>query len=681
MAVHPDGRLVVVEYLAPRLRWLTPDGTSSLLAGDGKLGFADGKGAAARFQYPRGAAFDPHGGLVVADQNNNRLRYVDATGTTTTLAGTGVAGWKDGVAASGMLNSPRGVAIGVDGLIVVGDTGNHRVRRMRRSAQACTIDGRCWQAGVAKPGAPCARCSATASKKAWTVAGDGTPCDDDKPCTAAGGCSKGSCAVVGKSCDDSDACTTDACEAISGACVHDKIIGCNGYCIADSDCDDGNPCTLGASCVANACKQGDAVEVVTLCGATAGYVDGDGKSARLKNPRGVAQLSKAGPGGALVAVGFVVADTGNHRLRLVLADGTTTTLAGSGKPGIVDGVGVKAWLHTPSGADDAPDGGVVFADRGNHTVRKVDVAGKVVTLAGSGVAGYQDDAAPDARFNQPADVAVASSGTIYVADAGNHRIRRLTTSGLVTTHAGVGAGFKDGDVAQARFAYPSGLDVGRDSVVFVADTGNHRIRRVDGEGNVTTIAGAGNQGWLDGDAAKALFSSPWDVAVDGAGRIWVSDRNNHRIRRLQAGLVTTVSGNAAGFLDGGANARFIYPSGLWVHRGGELFVADDGNHRLRRLRDGSASCSVDGACWAQGAANPADACSRCDVGKSVKAFSAIADGGACVDGNPCTLDTVCGAGSCGGGSLFVCDDSNKCSVDACIKATGSCSFTPIQGCK
>ncbi|MEY3011765.1 MAG: hypothetical protein RIT45_500 [Pseudomonadota bacterium] len=679
VAVAASGLLYVAEYTGHRIRRVTPEGQTSLLAGStaGAAGFADAKGGAARFQYPRNLDVDPLGGVVVADQNNHRIRHVAADGTASTLAGSGVAGMIDGLAAGARWNSPRGVTVGVDGRVLVADTANHRLRTVWASAASCVIAGRCWRAGVTDPKAPCSRCDRAQSAKNFSAGADGASCEDDLLCTATGACAGGACKVAPTSCDDGDACTTDACIAGSGACAHSKIFGCNGYCETDAHCDDGNPCTLGARCVASKCQQGDAIAVDTRAGSAAGYLDGPANAARMLSPRGVAPLRD--DKGTLL--GTLIADTGNHRLRLLTSAGELMTFAGKGSAGLVDGTGTAAWLHTPSGAAALPGGGVVFADRGSHTVRSVTSAGKVATLAGSGVAGYQDDAAPDARFNQPVDVAATATGIVLVADAANHRIRRITPEGLVLTLAGIGAGFADGDAAKARFNYPSGIDVDSDGRVFVADTGNHRLRRVDGDGNVVTIAGKGNAGWLDGSADKALLASPFDVAVDAAGRVWFADRGNHRIRRLAAGVVSTVAGNVAGYLDGASNARFSAPAGLWVHPGGELLVTDENNHRLRRVRDGGPSCAIGGACWAAGAADPAAPCKVCAPATATTAFSAAAEGAACLDGNPCSVQSACASGSCQATDAMVCNDNNKCSVDACDTKTGACTFAPIPGCK
>ncbi|MBO9542876.1 SMP-30/gluconolactonase/LRE family protein, partial [bacterium] len=151
-----------------------------------------------------------------------------------------------------------------------------------------------------------------------------------------------------------------------------------------------------------------------------------------------------------------------------------------------------------------------------------------------------------AQFNSPMDVAVAADGTIYVADSSNHRIRKIAPDGTVTTLAGSSAGYVDGTGAAAKFVQPRGLAIGPDGNVYVADTGNHRIRKVTPDGVVTTVAGTGVNSFADGAAKTAAkFSNPWDVVVAGDGTIYVADYGNYRVRKITtAGAVSTLAGTA-----------------------------------------------------------------------------------------------------------------------------------------
>jgi DNA-binding beta-propeller fold protein YncE len=162
----------------------------------------------------------------------------------------------------------------------------------------------------------------------------------------------------------------------------------------------------------------------------------------------------------------------------------------------------------------------------------VSPAGDVTTLAGAGVRGYADGPAAQARFAEPEGVAVDAAGNVYVADGGNHRIRKITPGGEVTTVAGATFGFRDGPAEAARFNTPRGLAVDAAGSILVADAGNHRVRRITPDGAVTTVAGSGEKGYDNGPGRQARFNEPFGVAVDAAGNIYVADLNNYRIRKV-----------------------------------------------------------------------------------------------------------------------------------------------------
>lgn len=211
---------------------------------------------------------------------------------------------------------------------------------------------------------------------------------------------------------------------------------------------------------------------------------------------------------------------------------------------------------------------------------------RIESVAGNGHRGVRDGARSEARFDDPFGIAVAADGTALIADGGaSNRIRRVHPDGRVDTFAGSLEGFSDGRGADARFHTPSGLALDAGGVLYVADTGNHAIRRIAPDGTVTTLAGTGEAGFLDGPAAQARFHAPTGVAVDAAGRVFVADGFNDRIRVIEAGAVRTLAGDGRpGFVDGiGAQARFDTPSGLALDATGALWIADTGNHALRRV--------------------------------------------------------------------------------------------------
>jgi streptogramin lyase len=212
----------------------------------------------------------------------------------------------------------------------------------------------------------------------------------------------------------------------------------------------------------------------------------------------------------------------------------------------------------------------------------------VSTLAGSGSNSFADGPAASARFNTPSGVAVDSVGNVYVADYFNNRIRKIDTGTMtVSTLAGSGVqGSANGPAASAEFYYPAGVAIDSVGNMYVADSNNHGIRKIDTALNVSTLAGSGAAGSADGPAALAQFSSPQDVAVDSAGNVYVADCNNTKIRKIDVGTMTvsTLAGrNAPGFADGAAlSAQFRYIFGVAVNPLGNVYVTDT-NHRIRKI--------------------------------------------------------------------------------------------------
>lgn len=214
-------------------------------------------------------------------------------------------------------------------------------------------------------------------------------------------------------------------------------------------------------------------------------------------------------------------------------------------------------------------------------------SGQLSLVAGDGVRGTRDGAGPQARFDDPWGIVVMEDGTRYVADAGdNNRIRRITRDGVVSTLAGGSEGFADGTGAAAAFHTPSALARDAAGNLYVADTGNHAIRRITPDGVVTTVAGTGTPGFRDGPALQAQFNGPIGVAVDGGGRLYVADTYNDRIRLIDRdGSVTTLAGgDTPGFVDGsGTEARFDTPTGIAVDATGVVWIADLRNDAIRRI--------------------------------------------------------------------------------------------------
>lgn len=289
-----------------------------------------------------------------------------------------------------------------------------------------------------------------------------------------------------------------------------------------------------------------------------------GDAPALKAPSGVA-VDRSG--------NVYLADTENQVIRQYTSTGNPRAIFGApGRAGISDGASATARFSYPKGLALDGVGNLYVADAANQTIRKITPAGVVSTFAGvAGSAGSNDGAARDARFNYPFSVAVDRAGNVYVADTFNSVIRRISANGVVTTLAGQAgtAGSNDGVGTATRFNFPSGVAVDDFGNVYVADTVNCTIRRITSGGTVSTLAGAaGTAGALDGPGTTARFNYPHGVAVDPAGSVYVADSENRSIRKINSsGLVTTLTAS-------GGRPLFDYPESIAVESSGRLLVAD-----------------------------------------------------------------------------------------------------------
>ncbi len=259
-------------------------------------------------------------------------------------------------------------------------------------------------------------------------------------------------------------------------------------------------------------------------------------------------------------------------------------------------VGLVPILDTLSSSDDGLEepvaavadakGTLYIADQAQHQILRLSPTGKLEVWAGTGIAGFEDGQLEEAQFNQPASLALDPDGNLVVSDQGNHSIRLISPQGQVSTLAGTGkAGFKDGPRLEAQFRDPSGLAIRADGTIYIADTGNHRIRQLSVAGTVVTLAGSGRGGSRDGIGLLAQFDTPTDVTLDDKNRVWVADQGNHSIRQITpTGQVTTLVGHQAGFQDGELDqAQLNQPTALSMDTTGTLWIADQLNHRIRQL--------------------------------------------------------------------------------------------------
>ena len=282
--------------------------------------------------------------------------------------------------------------------------------------------------------------------------------------------------------------------------------------------------------------------------------------------------------------------SGQHKIRKITPGGIVTTFAGNDVSGDVDATGTAARFNVIAQMVCDAGGNLFVADVVNHKIKKITPAGVVTTIAGSGVAGYTDGNGTAAQFNRPNSLVMDAAGNLYAGDFLNYRIRKITQAGVVTTLAGSGvAGFLNGTGAAARFRGMAGMTIDGAGNIYLGEISNWVIRKITPAGVVTTFAGAGTPGTTDGPGNTATFHSPGYLAIDQSGNIFVTDYGSHVIRKVTpAAAVTTFAGTvgSGGFINAfGTNAKFTSPGGLAFDTNGFLYVSDAGNNVIRKIAD------------------------------------------------------------------------------------------------
>ncbi|HEX7448619.1 MAG TPA: DUF4214 domain-containing protein [Pirellulales bacterium] len=564
-------------------------GIVTTVAGNGTAGFSGDGGPAtvAELSGPQAIAVDSSGHLFIADQYNNRIREVDlATGVITTVAGDGQGygsfGGDGGSAIDADISGPAGVAVDSSGDLFIADWGNDRIREVNRATGIIT-----------------------------TVAGNGT-------------------AGFGGDGGQATAAELQMPAGIALDSLGDLFI-----------LDFGN----------NRIREvNHATGVITTVAGNGGLnFSGDGglaTDAQLNLPKGIAVDSS---GDVFIASFF------GARIREVdHTTGIITTVAGNGTSGFRgDGSpATMAELFFPTSVAVDSLGDLFIADNGNNRIREVDYATRVIgTVAGNGTLDFSGDGGPAAaaEIAWPQAVAVDSSGDLFIADALNSRVREIShATGVIATVAGCGtAGFSgdDGTATAAQLNAPQGVTVNSSGDLFIADSGNNRIREVNlATGIITTVAGNGSQGFSGdgGQATAAQLTYPEGIAVDSSGHLFIADALNNRIREvnLATGIIATVAGNGTGGFSGDGGpataAELDLPDGIAVDSSGDLFIADPNNRRVR------------------------------EVDLATRVITTVAGSGTqgyTGDGGPATaaeLDPPTGVGVDSSGDLFIADPNNDC---------------------
>ncbi len=510
-----------------------------------------------------------------------------------------VAGYADGSGAEVRFGLPSGVAVDGSGNVYVADTANSVIRKITSAGVVTTLAGAAGQTGSANGTGAVARFNGPTG---IAVDGSGnlyvadTSNETIRKITSAGVVTTlaGSAGQWG---------STDGTGSAARFCTPVGIAVGSGGTIYVADSDNSTIRKITSAGV-----------VTTLAGSAEqeGSADGTGAAARFSSPRGVA----VDAGGNVY-----VADTGNDTIRKITSGGVVTTLAGDpGDFGSADGTGADALFNSPRGVAVDGGGNVYVADTGNQLVRKVTGSGVVTTVAGAaGLSGSVDGTGVVARFVVPCGIATTSTGTLFVADSMNCTIRKITTTGAVSTVAGPAgqSGSVDATGSAARFCLPGSIAVDGSGNTYVADTANSVIRKITSAGVVTTLAGAAGQpGSADGAGTVARFATPEGVAVDTSGNVYVADTGNETIRKItSAGVVTTLAGSAgeSGSANGtGVAARFDSPSGIAVGSGGVVYVADAGNHTIRKITSAGVVTTLAGSAGLSGSVDGTGAAARFD---------------------------------------------------------------------
>jgi sugar lactone lactonase YvrE len=574
-----------------RAQALDAGGIIDTLAGGG---LGDGFPSEIASVDPDTVSIGPDGAIYIAESSRNRIRRIDPqSGFIETLAGIGSEGFAGdgGPAVAARLRFPTSAAADAAGNVYIADQSNHRIRRVAPNGIITTVagsgtagylDGAAGSAKlyfprtvsvdpsgnvlIAEPFNQRIRYLNVGAGTVSTVAGTG----------------------VGGFSGDGGAATQAKLQLPSGV----FSLSNGTFLIADQ----GN----------HRIRKVEGGNIRTVAGsASSGFGGDNGQATSAKLSFPVAVSARAD--GA-----FIIADQNNHRVRLVSASGTITTVAGTGTGGFNgDSIaGSQAWLNRPAGVAFMASGDCLIADLDNERVRLLDRCagnGAITTLAGVSDA-FRGDGYPALAsvFKGPADAIEDVAGNIYIADSGDNRIRRITTNGIIETIAGTGqAGFAGdgGPATQAQLRQPNRLAFDAQGQLLVLDTNNRRVRRINlSDGRITTIAGNGDwgSGGDDGPAQNASFMFPLGLAVDSGGRIYVADASARRIRMIgQNGVISTVAGTgvATGSIDGpggnpadnlgdnaaASSATFIAPSDVAADGTGNIYVTDMTAHRVRKI--------------------------------------------------------------------------------------------------
>jgi sugar lactone lactonase YvrE len=577
IAQDSRGNLYIVDSLNNRIRLVTPEGIISTFAGTGQRGYSgDGDPAMkAKLNWPDGIAIDAADVLYFTDSQNNTVRKITPDGVITKVAGA-IPNGKFSANPPGPFNGPRGIALDRDGNIYVADRDHHRIAKISRDGMVSTVAGdgvhpSLSRAGSADGGNALATNLGYPRAVALDPSGDLLIATENIRKVDRNGFVT---TVLGSRRDSLPGPDLDPLKMRLGS-PDDVVVAPHGdIYVADS----------GRSLVLRMSPNGTLAVVAGLSALPDEKDGGPAEALRLSNPWSVA----VGP-----TEDVFVADSGMNRIVRITEDGRSHRVAGKGAPILrMEGNGpppqfsgdggpaIAADLDYPFGVAVDSHGIIYISDATNNRVRKVTADGIIETIAGIGEAGSSGDGgrALKARLSHPAGLAVDSRGNVYVADCGNNSVRRISPDGIIRT---VVTGLK----------CPHGVAVDAKDRLFIADTFNHFIKRLDSDGKVHTIAGTGKQEFTgdEGPATKAGLAAPDSLAIDSRGNIYIADRANWRVRKITPdGIIHTIAGNheTAFSGDGGPALKApIFPNSVSVDVHGSVYVTDHNRIRVLTPKD------------------------------------------------------------------------------------------------
>ena len=552
IALDSAGFMYVADMANHRIRKITPDGSVvSTLAGSGTVGFLDDTGPAARFSNPYGVAVDSAGFVYVAEFNTHRIRKITPSGVVTTLAGSGAASLANGVGAAAAFNNPRGVAVDSSGTVYVADTLNHTIRQIKNGIVSTLVG---WDivagsyvsvgnfmdgltrfnspAGIAVDSAGNVYVSETVTGRirkitpervVTTVAGTGGTSFLDGPALQAAIRPNQLAIDSSGKIYFSDYPNITTRIAVLSTSIPPPV----GLVVS----------TLGSGFSFVYGVAVDASGNVYVCETMTGMLK------KIRPDGGILSLTQNNRAPVSVTVdslGNIYYTSRNNTIEMIDKNGVETTLAGTGTPGFLDGPGNIAKFSGLSGIAIDSAGFIYVADTGNIRIRKIDKNGVVSTFAGTGGWGRADGDAGVATFSQPRGLAFDSENILYVADRSNNRIRKITPDGKVSTLS-----FNTQTYFQAYFYYPVGVAIDSARNIYVCDE-NHRITKTTQNGMMTILAGGLEiPGFRDGLAEASQFNLPAGIAVDTSGKVYVADSSNRKIRVIGPPPTTTTLGDAS----------------------------------------------------------------------------------------------------------------------------------------